>query len=77
MSGAFRSLLGRFARRLRNPLRLAPADAEPDDTGPRHVDIVLSDLPADWVQSLESADASTDYDVRSLGEPIDPTFPRR
>jgi hypothetical protein len=37
---------------------------------------VLSDLPRDWVESLESRGPSTDYDVRSLGEPIDPTSRR-
>lgn len=68
-----RQLLDRIVRRRRRP-------ADPPRTGdaaaPPRVDIVLSELPRDWVASLEADGAATDYDVRSLGEPIDPARTR-
>jgi hypothetical protein len=76
MPAVLRTLLDRFARRFR---RRAPpfVHSVPEDLEPRRLDIVLSELPPDWARSLESADPPTDYDVRSLGEPIDPGYPRR
>lgn len=76
MSGVLRILLDRATRpfRRRNALALP---GSPEDSEPRQLDIVLSELPPDWVSSLESGEPPTDYDVRSLGDPIDPVFPRR
>jgi len=77
MPAVLRILLDRFARRFRRPAPDPFASTPPDDGDPRRLDIVLSDLPPDWVSSLESNEPATDYDVRSLGEPIDPGAPRR
>jgi hypothetical protein len=77
MSSVLRSLLDRLGQRLRRTGPQTFASTLGDDTDPRRLDIVLSELPPDWVQSLESGDVTTDYDVRSLGEPIDPGYPRR
>lgn len=68
MSHLLRSLFGRLLGRRRAAVGAPAAER----AGPPQVDIVLSDLPPDWVHSLESADPPTDYDVHSLGEPIDP-----
>lgn len=73
MSGVFRTLLDRLATRLRGR---APEAVEPT-MAPDRIDIVLSELPRDWAESLETADPSTDYDVRSLGEPIEPASRQR
>lgn len=77
MPGVFRKLLDRLAGRLRRPVPGPFETSTPADSELRRLDIVLSDLPPDWVHSLESAEPVTDYDVRSLGEPIDPVGPRR
>lgn len=69
MPAFFRLLLDRLAGRRVRPAAEPPVEAS---TGPQAVDIVLSELPRDWAESLEAGDPATDYDVRSLGEPIDP-----
>lgn len=69
MSDLLRSLFDRLLGRRRAAAGAPAAERAP----PPQVDIVLSDLPSDWVRSLEAAEPPTDYDVHSLGGPIDPT----